>query len=124
MYCQFVLLNSTDRVKTYPTDSEQGVIGSNLLGPFVTTSTVGSENDETSSEGDTGHSKDELLRPGIGVLGPGRHPALVRQGPGGVEDGEGCREHAENDERAAEVDTAKGKLGHTNTGLDFLLACK
>lgn len=111
-------------MKTYPTDSEHGVISSNLLSPSVTTSAVGSENDDTSSEGDTGHSKNELLRPGIGVLGPGRHSALIRQGLGSVEDGEGCREHAENDERAAEVDTTKGKLGHTDTGLDFLLACK
>lgn len=58
------------RIPTYPANGEHGVVCSYFLGTFVTSSTIGNEDKDTSKEGDTGHSKNKFLRPCFGVLGP------------------------------------------------------
>jgi hypothetical protein len=79
---------SIEGLSTYPSNGKHGVVGSNFLGTSVTASAVGDEDNDTSSERDTGHGKNKFLGPRSCVLGPRGHLALIRQGPGSVKDSE------------------------------------
>lgn len=113
-------LRSERGTDSYPAKREHGVIGSNLLGSPMSSAAVGEEDDDTGHNGDAGHGEDKLLRPSVGLFGPGRHGAVVGEGPGGVEDGEGSGEHRQDNEGAAEVNTTESHLGQPDSRLYFL----
>ena len=71
---------------------------------------VGKEDDDACKKSEAGHDEDKYLWPSVGTLCPRRQTVLVREGLGGVEDGEGSREHRQNDERTTKVDTTKSHL--------------
>ena len=108
---------------TYPAQSKHCIVSSHFLCPAVTSSTVGQEYNDAGNESNTGHGKNELLGPGLGVLSPRGFVVLVSEGLGGVENGESSRKHGEDDEGTTEVNTSEGHLGQANARLDFLTGC-
>lgn len=86
----------------------------------MSSAAVCDKDQDRDSERHAGHGEDELLGPGVGSVGPRGHLALLGERLCGVEDGKGRRQHGEDDERAAEVDTSEGELGHAYADLDFL----
>lgn len=88
----------------------------------MTTPAVREKHQDTGKQGDAGHGKGKLLRPRrlLRIGRPGRELASGGQGLCRVEDGERGGQHGQDDERAAEVDSTQGKLGHADAGLDFL----
>lgn len=86
----------------------------------MTAAAVCEKDNDASQERYTGHGKNQLLWPGVCVVGPGGHLALIRQCLCDVENGKRRRNHGEDDERAAKVDSSKRKLGHADSSFDFL----
>lgn len=104
----------------YPSDGKHGVIGADFLGPSMSSSAVREKDNDTCQERHAGHGKNQLLWPGVGVLGPRRHFALVRECLGDVENGKRRGNHSEDDEGAAKADASKRKFGHAYPSFDFL----
>lgn len=103
--------DATDRIlASYPAKRKHGVVGGNFLRSPMASAAVGKEDGDACHQGEAGHAKDKYLWPCIGAFRPRRHAALIWEGLGGVEDGEGSREHGHNDERTAKVDTTKSHL--------------
>lgn len=63
------------------------------------------------------------MRPDFGVFGPGWEIVALWKSLGGVEDGECCGDHGQDDKTASKVDTTKEDLGHAYSDLDFLAWC-
>ena len=108
--------------ETHPSDGKHGVVCGDLLCSLMSSTAVGSKDDDTRQKRNASHGENENLRPCLRVFSPRGHPAVVGQGSRRVEDGESSRKHGEDNERAAEVDASESKLGHTDAGLDSL--CK
>ena len=109
-----------DHAEDEPAHGEKRVVHANLLRPVMTAAAVTDKNTNADEKRDAGAGEDDVLRPGVGAAGPGRKIVHGREMAGGVEDGKRGRKHGEDDETAAEVDTAEGELGHAYTGFDFL----
>lgn len=109
-----------DHAEDEPAHGEKRVVHAYLLRPVMTTAAVTDKDTDADEERDAGAGENDVLRPGAGAFGPCGKTVHGRETSGSVEDGERCRKHGEDDETAAEVDTAKGELGHAYTGFDFL----
>lgn len=103
-----------------PADREQSVIDADLLRSPVTTTAVANKDTNADDERDTSTGENDFLRPGVCVVGPSRKTAHRCKSLGGVENGERGRDHGQDNQGAAEVDTTEGELGHSYSGLDFL----
>jgi len=77
-----------DHAEYEPTDSEHGVVDADLLRPLVTATAVTDKDRNADNERNTSTSKDDLLRPSVGIVGPGRQTVHRRERLGCVENGE------------------------------------
>jgi hypothetical protein len=77
-----------DHAENEPTNGKHGVVNTDLLRPVVTATAVTDKDSEADKERDTRASKDDLLRPGIGVVSPSRQTVHGGKRTSGIEDGE------------------------------------
>lgn len=59
-----------DAAEDEPADGKHGVVSADLLGTLVATTAVGDEDNNAGKERDTGHRKNQLLRPSVCSRGP------------------------------------------------------
>lgn len=109
-----------DHAEDKPANSKERVVHANLLRPLMTPTAVTNEDTDADEQRDARAGENDVLRPRVGASGPGGKAVHGRKMSGSVKDGKRGRKHGENDETAAEVDTAKSELGHAYPGFDFL----
>ena len=112
-----------DDAEDEETNGEDGVVDGGFFGSSVAAAEVGEDDAEGHGEGDAGDAEEGYLGPCFLTLCPGWEFASWGNGFCGVEYGEGGGEHGEDDETAAEVDTAEGHFCHSDSSFDFLYQC-
>lgn len=112
-----------DDTEDEETDGEDCVVSCDLLRSAMSSFPIGNNDDDGHEKRDTGDSQKSNLRPDLGVLGPRWKVVALRKSLGGIEDGECCCDHGQDNKTAGEIDTTEKDLCDAHSDLDFKILC-